>query len=176
MSSTTTERGLIAAWISPSRIPRTQLSMNPLNSTPLLAGIASVVSYTSMNARHEQGESDFSHPTTFGSRGAPQAWHPHRRHDDQKAPCERGPGPSAKAVGPELVGVPGAQAKGIVASDFLTVETITLKTLYVLFFIELSTRRVHLAGITANPDSAWVTQQARNLRVGALGECEVSHP
>jgi putative transposase len=38
-----------------------------------------------------------------------------------------------------------------------------LKTLYVLFFIELSTRRVHVAGTTSRPDSAWVTQQARNL-------------
>ena len=69
-----------------------------------------------------------------------------------------------------------AQAKGIVASDFFTVETITLKTLYVLFFIELSTRRVHLAGITANPDSAWVTQQARNLRVGERLENVKFHP
>jgi putative transposase len=45
------------------------------------------------------------------------------------------------------------------------VETIRLKTLYILFVIELETRRVHLAGGTAHPDSAWVTQQARNLFV-----------
>ena len=51
----------------------------------------------------------------------------------------------------------------IVACDFFTVETAWLKTLYVLFFIELGSRRVHLAGCTANPTRAWVTQQARQL-------------
>jgi putative transposase len=51
----------------------------------------------------------------------------------------------------------------ILACDFFTVETIRLKTLYVFFFIELATRRIHLAGITANPDGFWVTQQARQL-------------
>lgn len=56
-----------------------------------------------------------------------------------------------------------SQAAGIVACDFFTVETFLLKTYYVLFFIELKTRRLHLAGVTKNPDIAWVTQQARNL-------------
>ena len=42
-------------------------------------------------------------------------------------------------------------------------ETVWLKTLYFLFVIELSTRRVHLCGVTAHPDSPWVTQQGRNL-------------
>jgi putative transposase len=51
----------------------------------------------------------------------------------------------------------------ILACDFFTVETIRLQTLYVLFFIELGSRRIHLAGVTANPNEVWVTQQARQL-------------
>jgi transposase InsO family protein len=55
------------------------------------------------------------------------------------------------------------QAASILECDFLTVDTLFLKRFYVLFFIELASRRVHLAGITANPDGRWVAQQARNL-------------
>ncbi len=46
----------------------------------------------------------------------------------------------------------------VLACDFFTVETLFLKTIYVLFFVELGTRRVHLAGCTPNPPATWVTQ------------------
>ena len=55
------------------------------------------------------------------------------------------------------------QAASVLACDFFTVETISLRRFYVLFFIELESRRVHLAGCTTNPSGAWVTQQARQF-------------
>jgi putative transposase len=72
-------------------------------------------------------------------------------------------GPAPRRGGPTWTQFLRAQARGVLACDFLTVDTISLARLYVLFVIELDRRRVHLAAITEHPTGAWVTQAARNL-------------
>ena len=76
---------------------------------------------------------------------------------------QAGLGPTGKRSGLSWRAFLRAQAQSMLAVDFLTVETIALQRLYVLFFIELGSRRVHLAGCTANPTGPWVTQQARQF-------------
>jgi putative transposase len=72
-------------------------------------------------------------------------------------------GPAGTRKGPSWREFLRAQAKSVIAVDFFTVDTVWLQRLYVLFFIEVGSRRVHLAGCTPHPDAQWVTQQARQV-------------
>jgi len=71
--------------------------------------------------------------------------------------------PAPCRIGPTWREFLRSQASGIVAFDFFTVESALLRRYYVLFLIEIASRRVHYAGCTANPTGRWVAQQARNL-------------
>ncbi|WP_433432770.1 integrase core domain-containing protein [Nonomuraea sp. CA-141351] len=71
--------------------------------------------------------------------------------------------PAPRRAGPTWRQFLTTHAHAIIACDFLVVETILLKRVYVLIFIEHGARRLHLAGVTAHPTGAWTAQQARNL-------------
>ena len=77
-------------------------------------------------------------------------------HDAGIDPASRRPGPTWKQF-------LAAQARGMLAVDFVHVDTVLLRRVYALIVIEHGSRRVHLAGITANPDGAWTAQAARNF-------------
>jgi putative transposase len=94
---------------------------------------------------------------------APQAWHPHRSHHDPPGALGQRAGSFAQTLWTNLVAVPAGPGRrhphlGLLHSGDAPAEDAVL-----LFLIELHTPRVHVAGVTAHPDSAWVSQQARNL-------------
>jgi len=82
---------------------------------------------------------------------------------------DAGIGPASRRTGPTWKQLLTAQARGILAVDFVHVDTVLLRRVYALIVIEHGTRRVRLAGITAHPDGGWTAQAARNLLMD-LGE------
>jgi transposase len=86
---------------------------------------------------------------------------------------EAGIDPAPRRTGPTWKQFLTTQARSILAVDFVHVDTVLLRRIYALIIIEHHTRRVHLAGITTNPDGAWTTQAARNLLMD-LGQLTAS--
>jgi hypothetical protein len=77
--------------------------------------------------------------------------------------------PAPRRTGPTWSEFLSAQAHRIISCDFLHIDTVLLNRLYVLIFVEHETRKLHVAGVTANPTASWAAQQARNLAID-LGE------
>ena len=76
---------------------------------------------------------------------------------------QAGVDPAPRRGGPTWKQFLTTQARTILACDFFTVDTVLLTRIYVLFFMQLATRHVHVVGVTAHPTGAWVAQQARNV-------------
>jgi putative transposase len=85
---------------------------------------------------------------------------------------ESGIDPAPRRTGPTWSAFLRLHAQSVLACDFFTVDTVLLRRLYVLFFIEISSRRVHFAGITAKPSAEWAAQQARNLTMALQDQGE----
>ncbi len=77
--------------------------------------------------------------------------------------------PPAQRTGPSWTELLQSQASSMLVCDFFTVDSVLLRRLYVLFFLELDSRRVNVAGITASPPGTWAVQQARNLTMALSG-------
>ncbi len=80
--------------------------------------------------------------------------------------------PSPRRSGPTWSEFLSSQAKGLIACDFFHVDTVLLRRLYILVFTHHDTRLVRIAGVTANPATGWVTQQARNLSMTLADEAK----
>jgi putative transposase len=78
---------------------------------------------------------------------------------------QAGVDPAPRRAGPSWKQFLTAQAHILVACGFFTVDTVFLQRIYVLFFLEIASRRVHVVGVTAHPTGRWVAQQARNLLI-----------
>jgi putative transposase len=81
----------------------------------------------------------------------------------RKLLVEAGLGPAGQRGGLSWRDFIRRQAKSMIACDFFTVDTISLRRIYVLFFIEISTRRIHLAGMTENPEAPGLPSRRETL-------------
>ncbi len=126
------------------------------------SGIASGIAEHILRLARENPRWVPPYPRRAGQARVPGLGDEHPQHSHKQLPR---PAPRKESMGWRQF--LKAQASGIVACDFFTVETLRLKMLYVLFFIELGTRRVRLGGVTDHPNGAWIVQRSREFSMAA---------